>query len=259
MALVSLSDAAKLVRKARTTLVRDIENGRLNKTVLQDGDVRIDTAELLRAYGRLHSPQAASPPREIRKSSADKTKIALLEERIRSLERVIALEAELRRVKDQVTTELRARLVDKDHMIKILESKIIFLEYDKQIQQARPVPTLEPEVPAPARSAPSNARAAPAATSAQATSAAASASMPPQSSARNGNAEGAPKAKYATPAAPASPIQATATSPAPSTVQTPPPSARSAPGAPGGLERRHAATTRGWWQRLFGRRERQNR
>ena len=150
MALVSISDAAKLVRKARTTLARDIENGRLTKTVLQDGDVRIDTAELVRAYGRVHSPDAAPKAQPARKSSATadkaKIKIALLEERIRSLERVIVLEAELRRVKDQVTTELRARLSDKDNLIKILESKILFLEYDRQIdRQAGQVPTLEPE------------------------------------------------------------------------------------------------------------------
>ncbi|WP_147383998.1 hypothetical protein [Noviherbaspirillum sedimenti] len=146
MALVSISDAAKLVRKARATLTRDIENGHLTKTVLQDGDIRIDTAELLRAYGRLHNPQAA--PKETRRITGDKTKIALLEERNRSLERVIVLEAELRRIKDQVTNELRARLADKDHLIKILESKVMFLEYDKQTRQ---VPTLEPEQPAPAR------------------------------------------------------------------------------------------------------------
>ncbi len=149
MALVTIDDAAKLVRKARTTLTRDIENGLLTKTVLQDGDIRIDTAELLRAYGRLHPPQAPARPKPKAtgrtSGDKDKNKIALLEERIRSLERVIALEGELRRVKDQVTTEMRARLADKDHLIKILESKILFLEYD---QQTRAVPTLEPEKPA---------------------------------------------------------------------------------------------------------------
>ncbi|QAU32989.1 hypothetical protein EKL02_01710 [Janthinobacterium sp. 17J80-10] len=144
---MSISDAAKLVRKARTTLARDIENGHLSPTILQDGDVRIDTAELLRTYGRLHSPQAA-PKEPVRKNSTDKTRIVLLEERIRSLERIIVLEAELRRVKDQVTTELRARLSDKDNLIKILESKVLFLEYDRQ---TRPEPTLEPQqTPSPA-------------------------------------------------------------------------------------------------------------
>jgi len=146
MALVSISDAAKLVRKARATLTRDIEQGHLAKTVLQDGDIRIDTAELLRAYGSLHTQQAApKTPRASKRATGDKARITLLEERNRSLERVIALEAELRRVKDQVTAELRTRLADKDKLIKILESKVLFLEYDRQV---RPVPTLEPGQPA---------------------------------------------------------------------------------------------------------------
>lgn len=154
MALVSIADAAKLVRKARATLARDIENGHLAPTILQDGDVRIDTAELLRAYGRLHSSQAPAKEAVRKNSNADKTRIVLLEERIRSLERVIALEAELRRVKDQVTTELRARLSDKDNLIKILESKVLFLEYDRQTQpeptlEAQPRPAAAPEQAAP--------------------------------------------------------------------------------------------------------------
>ncbi len=143
MALVSISDAAKLVRKARATVARDIEAGRVAKTVLQDGDIRIDTAELVRAYGRLQP--AAAPNKAAARSSGDRHKIALLEERIRSLERVIALEGELRRVKDQVSGELRARLADKDALIKILENKVLFLEYDRQTQA---VPVLTPEAPA---------------------------------------------------------------------------------------------------------------
>lgn len=225
MALVTLTDAAKLVRKARTTLMRDIENGRLSKTVLQDGDVRIDTTELVRAYGRLHSPQAAPKPRESGRTSADKTRIALLEERIRSLERVIVLEAELRRVKDQVTTELRARLADKDHLIKILESKILFLEYDKQTQQTRQVPTLEPEQPATDTSINP---AAPAVSAAPVGSAAADA-----------------------PASPVAPAGSAATMPP--TGQTAAASMHATPGAPGGKERRRPPTgPRGWWRRLFG-------
>ncbi len=146
MALVSISDAAKLVRKTPATLSRDIEKGYLTKTVLQDGDLRIDTAELLRAYGRLQQPEAA-PKKAPRAAANDRAKMALLIERNRSLERIIALEAELRRVKDQVTTELRARLADKDQLIKTLESKLMFLEYDKQL---RAVPTLDlPDHPPP--------------------------------------------------------------------------------------------------------------
>lgn len=130
MALVSVTEAAKLVRKNRSTLYRDIERGRLSKTVSPDGDTQIETSELLRAYGRLHANDDDDDEALVR----ERVRIALLEERNRSLERALALEAELRKVKDQVTNELRARLADKENVIKVLESKLLFLEYDRQVE-----------------------------------------------------------------------------------------------------------------------------
>lgn len=130
MALVSVTEAAKLVRKNRSTLYRDIERGRLSKTVTPDGDTQIETSELLRAYGRLHANDDDGDEALAR----ERMRTALLEERNRSLERALALEAELRKVKDQVTNELRARLADKDNVIKVLESKLLFLEYDRQVE-----------------------------------------------------------------------------------------------------------------------------
>jgi hypothetical protein len=135
MALVSLTEASRLVHKDQMTITQDIERGVIGKTVLPDGETRIDTAELLRTYGQTVEKKAKQTP-----ASSDKLKLALLEERTRSLERALALEAELRRAKDQLTNELRARLADKDNIIKILESKVLFLEYDRQIHD---VPTLE--------------------------------------------------------------------------------------------------------------------
>jgi hypothetical protein len=133
MALVSITEAAKLARKNRSTIYRDIDRGRLSKTVSQDGETQIDTSELLRTYGRLHGGDASDVDDGL---SREKVKLALLEERNRSLERALALEAELRKVKDQVTNELRARLTDKDNVIKVLESKLLFLEYGKQVGSA---------------------------------------------------------------------------------------------------------------------------
>lgn len=142
MALVSITEAAKLVRRNRSTIYRDIEKGRLSKTVTPDGETQIDTSELLRAYGSLYTAEegdAAGDP------TRDKIKIALLEERNRSLERALALEGELRKVKDQVTNELRARIADKENVIKVLESKVLFLEYDKQMETHPEDTTLAPE------------------------------------------------------------------------------------------------------------------
>lgn len=135
MALVSITQAAKLVRRNRSTLYRDIERGRLSKTVSPEGETQIETSELLRTYGQLHPTSEENGDDS---QSHAQLKIALLEERNRSLERVLTLEAELRKVKDQVTNELRARLADKDHVIKALESKVLFLEYDKQVESLKP-------------------------------------------------------------------------------------------------------------------------
>jgi len=142
MALVSITEAAKLVRRNRSTIYRDIEKGRLSKTVTLDGETQIDTSELLRAYGSLHTPDDGDPGED---HSRDKVRIALLEERNRSLERALALEAELRKIKDQVTNELRARITDKENVIKVLESKVLFLEYDKQMESQQQETVLTPE------------------------------------------------------------------------------------------------------------------
>ncbi|OWW20948.1 hypothetical protein [Noviherbaspirillum denitrificans] len=142
MALVSITEAARLARRNRSTIYRDIEKGRLSKTVTPDGETQIDTSELLRAYGNLYSADEGDAGDE---ASRDKLKIALLEERNRSLERALSLEAELRKVKDQVTNELRARIADKENVIKVLESKVLFLEYDKQMETHPEDNTLPPE------------------------------------------------------------------------------------------------------------------
>lgn len=158
MALVSITEAAKLVRRNRSTLYRDIERGRLSKTVTPEGETQIETSELLRTYGRLHANDAEHGD----SIDHDKVRIAILEERNRSLERALALEAELRKVKDQVTTELRARLADKDSVIKVLESKVLFLEYDRQVEALKPEPVTEPAPASVSTPAPSAAGAAPA-------------------------------------------------------------------------------------------------
>ncbi|RZI43562.1 hypothetical protein EGT07_07225 [Herbaspirillum sp. HC18] len=142
MALVSITEAAKLVRRNRSTIYRDIERGRLSKTVTPEGETQIETSELLRAYGSLHNAEEGEHADD---QTRAKVKIALLEERNRSLERALALEAELRKVKDQVTSELRARIADKENVIKVLESKVLFLEYDKQMETHPEDNTLSPE------------------------------------------------------------------------------------------------------------------
>jgi hypothetical protein len=154
MALVTITEAAKLVRRSRRTLYRDIDKGRLSKTVTHDGTAAIDTSELLRVYGALHKErreegQASGnsavdefeelvetwehPQNPMPKGNGtveEKAQLQILEERIKALEHVLALESTLRKVKDEVTSELRARLEEKERIIKMLENRVLQLGYD---------------------------------------------------------------------------------------------------------------------------------
>ena len=56
MAIVSISHAAKLVRKGRQTLYNHNEKGKLSFTQTDDGKPGIDTSELERVYGKLYMP-----------------------------------------------------------------------------------------------------------------------------------------------------------------------------------------------------------
>ena len=56
MAIVSISRAAKLVRKGRQTLYNHNDKGKLSFTQTVDGKPGIDTAELVRVYGKLYMP-----------------------------------------------------------------------------------------------------------------------------------------------------------------------------------------------------------
>lgn len=157
MALVSISEAAKLVRRGRASLYRDIEKGRISKSLSASGETGIETSELVRVYGTLHLAEtkavshensaansieefetltdtwdvSKNAPKTSHETSGDTPKVQILQERIRSLERILEIEKDLRRVKDQVTEELRARLADKDVVIESLKGQVLLLEYTK--------------------------------------------------------------------------------------------------------------------------------
>jgi len=51
MALVSISEAARLTKKGRSTIQRHMKQGKLSISYDDTGASKIDTSELLRAYG----------------------------------------------------------------------------------------------------------------------------------------------------------------------------------------------------------------
>jgi len=71
MAIVSISHAAKLVRKGRQTLYNHNDKGKLSFTQTEDGKPGIDTSELERVYGKLYMP--ADKVETVRQDSSEST------------------------------------------------------------------------------------------------------------------------------------------------------------------------------------------
>jgi hypothetical protein len=150
MAVVSVSEASRLVGKTRQTLYNDRDSGKLSWTTLETGKPGIDTSELQRVYGPLKiSPvkQAVSNVNFDTEDSAaavNPTVHAVLEtelkgaqQRIDLLERMLALEATAR--KQQLESQ-RAELTAKDQIINVLQSQMKLLEY---MAPAKPTATEE--------------------------------------------------------------------------------------------------------------------
>src|SRR3954470_24612761 len=85
MALVGVTEAARLTGKGRQTIYRAIEAGTLSASRDAHGRATVDIAELERVYGPLQVPEVSrDAPSE---ALADDTgRLAVLEERLRQLE-----------------------------------------------------------------------------------------------------------------------------------------------------------------------------
>jgi hypothetical protein len=139
MAEVSISEAARLTGKSRNTLHRHIKSGKVSKREDKDGNPVIDTAELIRVYGKLKidsdsvkQSQSDSMAQRDTPPVTDDTamKIALLEQKINFLEKERDTERERR---EQAEAE-------KERWAKQAESTTRLLEAPKQppAQQEKP-------------------------------------------------------------------------------------------------------------------------
>ena len=141
MAVVSISEASRLVGKTRQTLYNDRDSGKLSWTTLETGKPGIDTAELQRVYGQLKLNPVGQAVRNVNfdtqdggaDSAVDPTVHAVLEtelkgaqQRIELLERMLSLEAAARR---QQLESQRAELMAKDQIIGVLQNQMKLLEY----------------------------------------------------------------------------------------------------------------------------------
>lgn len=146
MAVVSISEASRLVGKTRQTLYNDRNSGKLSWTTLETGKPGIDTAELQRVYGQLRLSPVGQAVRNVNfdtrdgaaEGAVDPTVHAVLEtelkgaqQRIELLERMLSLEAAARR---QQLESQRAELMAKDQIIGVLQNQMKLLEYIAPVQ-----------------------------------------------------------------------------------------------------------------------------
>ena len=105
MAIVSVSEAARLVGKSRRTIQRDIAAGKLSKC---DNGKKLDTSELIRVYGSLlNAPNDADKNAHMTQDVAPNIPPNVAELRIR----LAALEAENAALKDHLGSLKQAMLL----------------------------------------------------------------------------------------------------------------------------------------------------
>ena len=114
MALVSISEAARLVGKSRRTIQRDIAAGKLSKC---DNGKKLDTSELLRVYGAFSDAiNVTDVAATMTHLVANNTQLNVADMRVR----LAALEAENAALKDHLGSLKQAMLLQ-------LTSKAIYL------------------------------------------------------------------------------------------------------------------------------------
>lgn len=121
-AIVSIVEAARLASRGRATIYRDIEKGKLSRSVMADGKPGVEISELMRVYGKLKIDETAENVSVRQGETLRDT--AILEEKIRSLESQL-------RHKDEMAAQLQARIDDKEYIIDELKTKVLLIEYLK--------------------------------------------------------------------------------------------------------------------------------
>jgi len=169
MALLTVTEAARLARRSRASIYRDLEKGRLDKVFTADGALKIDSAALARAYGEIgrreeHGAPGASPAAtdkaiqavlrqvdgpaggegqggEAMEMAVLRERLAACEHRIALLERIAQLEKAARQAAD---VTWRARLQGKEEVISALTMALARPE--PQVHAQSQLPTL-PNLP----------------------------------------------------------------------------------------------------------------
>ena len=121
MPKLNISQAAKMTGKTRTTIYKKIKSGELSAELGIDGNRLIDTAELLRVFGDLVTPDTVSM--DVHTIQQITLQVTPLLERQISL-----LEAENKRLHEQIEADRR----EKERLFGLLEKQTLLLTHIQQ-------------------------------------------------------------------------------------------------------------------------------
>jgi len=121
MPKINISQAAKMTGKTRTTIYKKIKSGELSAELGSDGNRLIDTAELLRVFGDLVTPDTVSM--DVHGIQQETPQVTSLLERQISL-----LEAENQRLHEQIEADRR----EKERLFGLLEKQTLLLTHTQQ-------------------------------------------------------------------------------------------------------------------------------
>ena len=128
MALVSISEAARLTGKSRTTVQTYIKQGKLTKCTDSSGASKLDTSELLRVFGSFNGQQVGSEQLGISVQHLAGNSVRLPDQTLQHENHVLRAEVELvkalLREKELLLSEKDKRNEDLKQALLIIESKL---------------------------------------------------------------------------------------------------------------------------------------
>lgn len=120
VAILSITEAARLFGKSRTTLYKYNKSGALSFVPGDDGKPAVDMSEMLRVFGRVHSSAVHHSQNEQCNTSKSGNEHGLLAEKVAALQEVVRRQDELLRKADDREKWLQERLERTQQQIQAL-------------------------------------------------------------------------------------------------------------------------------------------
>lgn len=129
MALVSISEAARLTGKSRTTMQSYIKQGKLTKCTDSNGASKLDTSELLRVFGSFHGQPVGSKKTGNPVQHLAGNPVQLTDQSLQNENRALKSEIELFKA---LLSEKELLLAEKDRRNEDLKKALQLIEYKSQ-------------------------------------------------------------------------------------------------------------------------------